>query len=151
MAIQSKSEGGPLVSIGLPMYNGGDYLAASIDSLLAQTYPNIELIISDNASDDGSADICKHYAEADPRVRYDRLTSNIGGVNNHNRGGRIGARRILHVGLIGRSLARDVCATLRGAAGGRFRARSGLFHQRHNGRIGKFDGSVFPRLYVGYR
>jgi len=75
----------PLVSIGLPMYNGGKYLSASIDSLLAQTYRNIELIISDNASDDGSSEACLRYARADPRVRYSRLDRNIGGVNNHNR------------------------------------------------------------------
>lgn len=67
------------------MYNGSKHLAVSIDSLLAQTYRNIELIISDNASDDGSSETCLRYAQADARVRYSRLASNIGGVNNHNR------------------------------------------------------------------
>jgi glycosyltransferase involved in cell wall biosynthesis len=75
----------PLVSIGLPVYNGGAYLAGSIESLLGQTYRNIELYISDNASTDGSSALCAEFARRDSRVRYSRLETNIGGVNNHNR------------------------------------------------------------------
>ena len=73
-----------LVSIGLPVYNGERFLAAAIESLLGQTYRNIELIISDNASTDSTSEICRSYASADPRVRYSRLAQNIGGVPNHN-------------------------------------------------------------------
>jgi glycosyltransferase involved in cell wall biosynthesis len=73
------------VSIGLPVFNGAVFLAVAIDSLLNQTYQNIELIISDNASTDATPEICKKYAAADRRVRYSRLTENIGGIPNHNR------------------------------------------------------------------
>lgn len=76
--------GPPLVSIGLPVRNGERYLEASIESLLAQTYPDIELIICDNASVDGTADICRRAAARDTRVRYHRNDSDIGGAANHN-------------------------------------------------------------------
>lgn len=75
---------GPLVSIGLPVYNGAEYVRASIASLLAQTYPNIELIICDNASTDGTREICEEFAAADDRVKFHRNADNIGGANNHN-------------------------------------------------------------------
>lgn len=75
----------PLVSIGLPVYNGERFLAAAIDSLLGQSYRNLELVISDNASTDGTPEICRRYAGLDDRVRYSRLPENIGGVPNANR------------------------------------------------------------------
>ena len=59
----------PKVSIGLPVYNGSRYLAASIDSLLAQTFTDFELILSDNASSDETESICRRYAEQDERSR----------------------------------------------------------------------------------
>jgi glycosyltransferase involved in cell wall biosynthesis len=74
----------PRLSIGLPVYNGENYLAASIDALLGQTYEDFELIISDNASTDGTGDICRRYLEQDPRIRYYRQPSNIGLAPNHN-------------------------------------------------------------------
>ena len=52
----------PRVSIGLPVYNGENYLAESLDALLSQTYPDFELIISDNASTDRTEEICRKYA-----------------------------------------------------------------------------------------
>ena len=70
------------VSIGLPVFNGEQFLVHAIESLLNQTYRNIELIISDNASTDATPDICKRYASLDSRVRYSRLPTNIGGVPN---------------------------------------------------------------------
>lgn len=82
---QARADAPPLVSIGLPVYNGGRFLAEAIGSLLAQTYRHFELIISDNASDDGSSDLCAELARADDRIRYSRLDTNIGGVANHNR------------------------------------------------------------------
>ena len=75
----------PLVTIGLPVYNSERYLRQSIDSLLAQTYSNFVLVISDNASTDGTAAICQRYAAADPRVRYHRNPQNIGNPSNFNR------------------------------------------------------------------
>ena len=72
------------MSIGLAVYNGEKYLAEAIESLLAQTFRDFELIISDNASTDGTAEICERYAARDPRIRYSRNTTNIGGANNEN-------------------------------------------------------------------
>src|SRR5262249_47036805 len=74
----------PRLSIGLPVYNGEKYLAESLDALLGQSYEDFELIISDNASTDGTADICHRYAKQDSRIRYLRQTRNIGCAPNHN-------------------------------------------------------------------
>jgi len=74
----------PRLSIGLPVYNGEDFLAESLDSLLGQTYEDFELIISDNASTDGTADICRGYAKQDSRIRYVRQPHNLGCAPNHN-------------------------------------------------------------------
>ena len=73
------------VSIGLPVYNGERYLAATLDSLLAQTFDDFELFICDNASTDGTATIGRAYAAQDPRVRYVRHPENIGAARNFNR------------------------------------------------------------------
>jgi len=75
----------PRVSIGLPVYNGENYLEEAIDSILAQTYKDFELIISDNASTDRTPDICQAYANKDPRIRYYRNEKNIGAAVNFNR------------------------------------------------------------------
>ncbi len=74
----------PLVSIGLPVYNGEKYLAETLDSLLSQTYPNIEIIISDNASTDATEAICRKYAAKDSRIRYVRNPRNLGAARNYN-------------------------------------------------------------------
>ena len=74
----------PRLSIGLPVYNSEIYLGQSIQSLLGQTYEDFELIISDNASTDATADICRSYAKQDSRVRYIRQARNIGLAPNHN-------------------------------------------------------------------
>ena len=55
----------PRLSIGLPVYNGENYPAESIEALLGQSYEDFELIISDNASTDGTADICRRYEQKD--------------------------------------------------------------------------------------
>jgi glycosyltransferase involved in cell wall biosynthesis len=74
----------PRLSVGLPVYNGEKYLGQSIESLLGQSYEDFELIISDNASTDGTADICRRYGKQDPRIRYIRQPRNIGLSPNHN-------------------------------------------------------------------
>ncbi len=74
----------PRLSIGLPIYNGETFLAASLEALLGQSHEDFELIISDNASTDNSADICRRYAKQDSRIRYVRQPRNIGMVPNHN-------------------------------------------------------------------
>jgi glycosyltransferase involved in cell wall biosynthesis len=74
----------PRLSIGLPVYNGENYLAESIEALLGQSYENFEMIISDNASTDGTPDICRRYEKQDSRIRYVRQPHNIGAAPNHN-------------------------------------------------------------------
>jgi glycosyltransferase involved in cell wall biosynthesis len=75
----------PKVSIGLPVYNGEDFISAAIDSLLAQTYTDFELIISDNASTDRTEEICREYERKDLRIRYCRSNINYGAAWNFNR------------------------------------------------------------------
>ena len=71
-----------LVSIGLPTYNRAPLLRLSVDSLLAQTYKNFELIISDDGSTDETEKLCEEYAARDERIRYIRHPKNIGHVVN---------------------------------------------------------------------
>ncbi|MDH3315348.1 MAG: glycosyltransferase [Gammaproteobacteria bacterium] len=80
----AKAADGPFVSVGLPVYNGEQFVRGAIDSLLTQSYTNLELIISDNASTDGTAAIAGEYATRDPRVRYFRQPRNIGAPSNWN-------------------------------------------------------------------
>lgn len=68
----------PTVSIGLPVFNGEDYLSAAIESLLGQTLRDFELVISDNGSTDGTKAICEKYAAQDARIRYVRAEDNRG-------------------------------------------------------------------------
>jgi len=75
----------PQVSIGLPVYNGEEFLAEAVDSILAQTYADLELVISDNASTDGTERICRDFADRDSRVRYYRSDENLGASWNFNR------------------------------------------------------------------
>jgi len=75
----------PLVTIGMPTYNGERFLARSLDSLLGQDYPNFELVISDNCSTDATEGIARSYAGRDPRVRYERSPQNRGAAANFNR------------------------------------------------------------------
>jgi glycosyltransferase involved in cell wall biosynthesis len=72
----------PKLSIGLPVYNGERFIKAALDSLLAQTFTDFELIISDNASTDQTEEICRGYAAMDQRIRYHRNHSNIGCSRN---------------------------------------------------------------------
>lgn len=72
-----------LVTIGLPVYNGANYIREAIDSVLNQTYKNFELIISDNGSTDDTEKICREYAAKDSRIRYVRHNENRGGYFNY--------------------------------------------------------------------
>jgi glycosyltransferase involved in cell wall biosynthesis len=74
----------PLVSIGMPVYNGEATISAAIESVLCQTLDNFELIISDNCSTDRTEEICRNYAENDCRIRYIRQKKNIGAQLNFN-------------------------------------------------------------------
>jgi glycosyltransferase involved in cell wall biosynthesis len=73
----------PSVSIGLPVFNGEDYVAEAITSIVSQTYKNIEIIISDNASSDRTGEICRNFAARDSRVRYHRNEQNLGASRNY--------------------------------------------------------------------
>lgn len=75
----------PLVSVLIPVYNRSTLISACIRSALEQTYRNIEVVIVDNASDDGTWDICREFAASDSRVRIFRNITNIGPVNNWRR------------------------------------------------------------------
>jgi glycosyltransferase involved in cell wall biosynthesis len=70
----------------LPVYNGERYLEAALQSLLAQTYRDFEIIITDNASTDRTQQICRRFADADQRIRYIRHAQNIGAARNFNSG-----------------------------------------------------------------
>jgi glycosyltransferase involved in cell wall biosynthesis len=73
------------VQLGMPVYNGEDYLENALRSILSQTYSEFELLISDNASTDRTQEICRDYACCDPRIRYFRNAHNLGLVPNFNR------------------------------------------------------------------
>jgi glycosyltransferase involved in cell wall biosynthesis len=74
----------PLVTIGLPVYNGERYLARAIESVLTQTYTNIELIIADNHSTDRTPQIIESYAATDSRIKYYHHLENEGAAANFN-------------------------------------------------------------------
>lgn len=72
----------PRVSIGLPTYNGGHKIRRAITSLLAQGYPNLEIIVSDNCSSDNTEAVCTYLAETEPSLKYFRQSRNIGVMAN---------------------------------------------------------------------
>src|SRR5439155_328938 len=75
----------PRISIGMPLYNRENYVAASIDAHLCQTYDDFELIITDNASTDRGPEICRAYAAKDPRVKFFPNPENLGATGNFRR------------------------------------------------------------------
>jgi hypothetical protein len=77
----------PLVTVGVPVYNGAVTIARALDSLLAQDIDPgaVEIIVCDNASTDGTVDICTGYADRDPRIRLYRNPTNLGLAGNYNR------------------------------------------------------------------
>jgi glycosyltransferase involved in cell wall biosynthesis len=72
------------VTIGLPVFNGADYISYAIDSILSQSFGDFELYISDNASADGTDEICRDFARRDRRIRYLRQPQNVGAAANYN-------------------------------------------------------------------
>jgi len=75
-------ENNVLVSIGMPVYNGAACIRSAIASLLAQSFKNFELIISDNASTDNTREICENFAKKDARIKYHRQQINKGALAN---------------------------------------------------------------------
>jgi glycosyltransferase involved in cell wall biosynthesis len=74
----------PQVTVAFPVFNGERYVTGALEALLAQTFEDFELLISDNASNDGTPDICRSFAARDSRVRYVRHEVNRGLVWNHD-------------------------------------------------------------------
>ena len=74
----------PPITIGLPVYNGERYLGAAIDSILAQTFADFVLFVSDNASTDSTSEIVQEYARRDARVVFSRSPENRGAIWNFN-------------------------------------------------------------------
>lgn len=72
------------VAIGLPVFNGENFLAEAIESILAQSYGDFRLVISDNCSTDSTEDVCRHYLKLDDRIEYHRQDRNLGGAPNYN-------------------------------------------------------------------
>jgi glycosyltransferase involved in cell wall biosynthesis len=70
------------VCVGVPVFNGGEHLRRALSSIRDQTHINIEVNISDNASDDETESICREFASMDARFRYVRQSKNIGAVAN---------------------------------------------------------------------
>jgi GT2 family glycosyltransferase len=73
-----------LITVGVPVYNGERYLRETLESLLAQTFPDFLVFVGDNASDDGTEDIGREFARLDNRVRYIRHPVNLGAAENYN-------------------------------------------------------------------
>ncbi|MEZ4772844.1 MAG: glycosyltransferase family 2 protein [Bacteroidia bacterium] len=68
----------PLVSIGIPTYNGGNRIETALNSILSQDYEHVEVIISDNGSQDHTERVCREWAARDSRVKYFRHNENRG-------------------------------------------------------------------------
>lgn len=90
MASEMRSEkvgrqGEVRVSIGMPVYNGADFIRQAVNAVLSQDYEDIELIISDNASTDDTESICRGLAAGDARISYTRNDVNIGAAKNYNK------------------------------------------------------------------
>ena len=75
----------PRVSIGMPVYNGENFIEEALKSICAQTFRDFELIISDNASTDRTEEICRSYAAGDSRIQYYRSPMNLGAAKNYNK------------------------------------------------------------------
>jgi glycosyltransferase involved in cell wall biosynthesis len=74
----------PKVTLGMPVYNGAQTVGAAIDSLIAQTFADWELVVGDNASTDATPQIVRDYAARDRRVRLLRHPANIGAPGNYS-------------------------------------------------------------------
>lgn len=74
----------PKITIGMPVYNGQSYLKYALDSILSQTFENFELIVSDNASSDGTSKILAEYADRDDRIQVIKQPVNLGAAANYN-------------------------------------------------------------------
>jgi glycosyltransferase involved in cell wall biosynthesis len=74
----------PVLSIGMPLYNGETFLEKALSSILAQTFGDFELIVSDNSSTDRSVEIVRAVAARDNRIRLRENATNLGAAVNYN-------------------------------------------------------------------
>ena len=79
-----RAQGRARVTIGVPVFNGAGHLEPCLESLIAQTYDDLEILISDNASTDRTPEICRAFCDRDERISYCRQPSNIGAAANYN-------------------------------------------------------------------
>jgi hypothetical protein len=85
-AITPGATGGqPLVTVGMPVFNGEDYLTRALECVVNQDYENLQIIIADNGSTDSTEEICRDYARHDPRIQYHRSPVNRGAAWNYSR------------------------------------------------------------------
>ncbi len=83
MISNNKDEETPLVSIGVPTYNRADKLNKTLHSLSKQTYKKLEIVVSDNCSDDTNVqEVVGKYCQSDPRITFYRQKTNLGPANN---------------------------------------------------------------------
>ena len=75
----------PLISVIVPVYNVAAWLPRCVDSILAQTYENLEILLVDDGSTDGSGNICEEYAKKDTRIRV--LHKENGGLSSARNAG----------------------------------------------------------------
>ncbi len=75
----------PKVTIGIPVYNGGAFFTECLEAVSRQTFGDLEVIISDNASTDGTADVARSFVDRDPQFHYVRFEQNRGAAANWNR------------------------------------------------------------------
>ncbi len=85
----------PLVSVLITVYNRERFLAAAVDSVLAQTMQDFEAIIVDDGSTDGSVEIARNYAARDNRIRFFRNEKNLGDYPNRNRAASLATGKFL--------------------------------------------------------
>jgi glycosyltransferase involved in cell wall biosynthesis len=106
----------PAVSVCLPVFNGENFLREAIASVFDQTFQDFELVISDNASTDGTGDICREAECRDRRVRYFRSETNCGLARNFNRAFGLARGRYLvwlgHDDVMGKDYLRQCVAAL---------------------------------------
>jgi len=72
------------VSIGMPVFNGENFISAALESIVGQSYENLQIVIGDNASTDATESICREFAERDGRISYFRHRENLGASANHD-------------------------------------------------------------------
>src|SRR3954449_2427468 len=73
-----------VVSVLVPTYNGQRFIAPTIESVLAQTYEHLEVVVGDDCSSDGTVEIVRHLTAGDPRVRVLEYDRNVGGFARHD-------------------------------------------------------------------